>query len=439
MKQYSDLAERWMQEYLRIDTTNPPGNEARATAWMKKIFDAEGIQNRAFNLAPGRDLLWAKVSASSASKKRPIILLNHTDVVTSDPSHWTHPPFSGEVANGVMYGRGAQDMKNEGLAELVVMVMLNREKPPIDRDVIFIATPDEEVNSLGADWVMNGHTDLLENAEFLINEGGENVEEDGKMRYVGVNVAEKAPDWLHLVAHGTPGHGSRPMPDSAPNRLVRALNRVLAWEQPLSLQPTVEQFLRRMAALQTGERVAWFRDPPAAMKDPKFRAWVRSDRELGYMFHDTISLTMMGGSLQTNVIPPDAWANVDIRLLPGQDPARFEAELKKVINDPSITFEHIGAFHKPNSSSIDTALFRAIEAVSGRYFSGGIVLPKMSSGYNETQRYREVGIVSYGFCPYSATEAEIETAHANDERIRVEQLRRGPRVLYDVVTVVGSD
>lgn len=437
MKHYSDLAERWMQEYLRVDTTNPPGNEARATAWMKKILDAEGIENRVFEIAPCRANLWAKLPATVAPGKRPIILLNHTDVVTSDPAHWTHPPFSGAVDHGAIYGRGAQDMKNEGLAQLVVMVMLKREKLPLDRDVIFLATADEEANGIGVDWMMQ-HTALLENAEFLINEGGENREENGRVLYVGLDVAEKAPYWVRLVAHGTPGHGSRPLPDSAPNRLTRALNRVIAWETPLQLLPSVEMFLQRQALLETGQRAAWFRDPRRAMKDPKFRAYLNSDPDLAYMFRNTVSLTMLGGSQQTNVIPPAAWANLDVRLLPDEDPARFQAELKKVINDPNISVEPIGTFRQANSSPTGTALFRAIEKAAGRYFNGAPVSPRLTSGYDECQRYREVGIVAYGFTPYSSTEAESDTEHGNDERVRVEQVRRAPRVLYDVVAEVAA-
>ncbi len=432
MQQYSDLAERWMQEYLQIDTTNPPGNEARATAWMKRILDAEGIENRVFEIVPGRANLWAKVPATVVPRKRPIILLNHTDVVTSDAAHWTHPPFSGALGHGALYGRGAQDMKNEGLAQLVVMVMLHREKFPLARDVIFLATADEEAEGIGVDWMMQ-HTELLENAEFLINEGGENREENGHVLSVSLDVAEKTPYWLHLVAHGTAGHGSHPLPDSATNRLARALNRVIAWEPPLVLLPSVEAFLRRQAPLETGQRAAWFRDPHQAMKDPRFRAYIHSDPDIAYMFRNTVSLTMLGGSQQTNVIPSDAWANLDVRLLPGEEPARFQAELRKVINDPNITIEPIGIFRKANSSPINTELFRAIEKVAARYFDGAPVSPRLTSGYDECQRYRELGIVAYGFTPYSATEAESDSEHGNDERVRVEQVRRAPRVLYDVV------
>ncbi len=439
LAQYSDLAVRWMQQYLQIDTTNPPGHEARATSWMKQILDAEGIENRVFELASGRANLWARLPATvpAERRQRPIVLLNHTDVVTSDPSHWTHPPFSGALDHGALYGRGAQDMKNEGLAQLVVLVMIKREQLPLARDVIFLATADEEAGNLGVDWMVR-HPELLENAEFLINEGGENREEDGRVLYVSVDTAEKSPYWVHLVAHGEAGHGSRPLADAAPNRLVRALERVLAWETPMRLLPAAEEFLKGRAPLERGPRAAWFRDPRRAMSDPKFRAYVHSDPDLAYLFRDTIALTMLGGSAQTNVIPPDAWANLDIRLLPGEDPARFQAELKRVIADPEITIEHMGTFFKANSSSTDTLLYRSIERVAGRYFPGARVFPVMTSGYNECQRYRELGIVSYGFTPYVSTEAESNTEHGNDERVRVEEVRRAPRVLYDVVAGVAA-
>ncbi|HEY1262698.1 MAG TPA: M20/M25/M40 family metallo-hydrolase, partial [Terriglobales bacterium] len=177
---YSDLAVQWMQEYLRIDTTNPPGNEMRAATFFKKILDQEGIENQVFEYAAGRANLWARVPHTTTEGHRPLILLNHMDVVTSDAAHWKVPPFSGTVVNGSVYGRGAQDMKNEGLAQLVVMVMLAREKVALDRDVIFLAVSDEEAAGTGTDWMIAHQRDRLENAEFLINEGGENLLEEGK-------------------------------------------------------------------------------------------------------------------------------------------------------------------------------------------------------------------------------------------------------------------
>jgi acetylornithine deacetylase/succinyl-diaminopimelate desuccinylase-like protein len=271
LQQYADLALTWMQQYLRIDTTNPPGNEMRAVSFFKKILDEEGIENRAFEYSPGRGDLWARLPHTTAEAKRPIILLNHMDVVTSDASHWRVPPFSGEIKDGYLWGRGAQDMKDEGLAQLVVLVMLKRERLPLDRDVIFLAVGDEEVGNTGTDWFIAHQRNLLENAEFLINEGGENLLESGKVKYVGVDVGEKTTFWLHVVAHGRPGHGSRPIQDSAPNRLVRALDRILAYRTPLRVLPVVDEFLRDMAPSEPAGRAGQYRNIRKALEDKKFQ------------------------------------------------------------------------------------------------------------------------------------------------------------------------
>jgi acetylornithine deacetylase/succinyl-diaminopimelate desuccinylase-like protein len=439
LQHYSDLAVSWLQRYLRVDTTNPPGNEMRAADFFKKILDQEGIENRVFDYAPGRGDLWARLPHTAAEAKRPVILLNHMDVVTSDATHWKVPPFSGEIKEGYLWGRGAQDMKDEGLAQLVVMVMLKREQVPLDRDVIFLAVSDEEANGTGTDWFIKNQPDLLENAEFLINEGGENVLDNGQVKYVGVDVGEKTTFWLHVVAHGRPGHGSRPIPDSAPNRLVRALDRILAYRTPLRILPVVDEFLRDMAPYEPPERAAHYRNIRKAIEDKKFQDQVERDESLNFLLRDTISLTMMGGSGQTNVIPPEAWANLDVRILPGGDPMKLLEQIRKVVNDPNVTVEPLNPeFRVANYSPTDNALFEAIRHVSGKYFAGTPVVPHITSGYTESQRYRPLGIVAYGFTPYTATEEEANTEHGNDERIRMEEVRRGPKILFDVVAAVAG-
>jgi acetylornithine deacetylase/succinyl-diaminopimelate desuccinylase-like protein len=439
LQQYSDLSLAWMQEYLRIDTTNPPGHEMRAVAFYKKILDQEGIENRAFEYTPGRGDLWARLPHTTGDAKRPIILLNHMDVVTSDAAHWKVPPFSGEIKDGWLWGRGAQDMKDEGLAQLVVMVMLKREKVELDRDVIFLAVADEEVDGTGSDWFITHQRDLLESAEFLINEGGENLLENGKVKYVGVDVGEKTTFWLHVVAHGRPGHASRPIPDSAPNRLVRALSHIQAYHTPLRVLPVVEEFLRDMAPYEPPEEAREYRNIRKAIEDKKFQQDVEKDESLNFLLRDTISLTMMGGSEQTNVIPPEAWANLDVRILPGGNPTALLAEIRQVVNDPNVTVEPLNAeFREANYSPTNNALYSAIRTVSENYFPGTPVVPHITSGYTENQRYRPLGINSYGFCPYTATDEEGNTEHGNDERIRVEEVRRGPKILFDVVAAVAG-
>ena len=437
--QYSDLAVKWMQEYLRIDTTNPPGNEIRAAAWFKKILGAEGIESQVFEYAPGRANLLARLPHTSAHPKRPIILLNHMDVVTSDPSHWRVPPFSAEVLDGVMYGRGAQDMKDEGLAQLIVLTMLKREKVALDRDVIFLAVSDEEALGTGTDWMIANKKELFGDAEFLINEGGDNLLDNGKVRFIGVDVAEKSPFWLHVVAHGRPGHGSRPIAESAPNRLIRALDRISRFETPLRVTPVVEEYFREMAVYETPERAKQFRDLKRALEDKRFRESLERDESTNFLLRTTISLTMLGGSEQSNVIPPEAWANLDVRMLPGENPQEFLEAIRKVVADSSVTIEPQNQeFRLANQAGIDTDLYTAIRKVSEHYFPGVPVVPKITSGYTENQRYRPLGIHAYGYSGYTATASEGNSEHGNDERIRVEELRRGPQILFDVVTMVAG-
>ena len=440
LQQYSELAVAWMQQYLKIDTTNPPGNEIRGADFFKKILDQEGIENRIFEYAPGRADLWARLPHTTVLAKRPLILLNHMDVVTSEASHWKLPPFSGVIKDGYIWGRGAQDMKDEGLAQLVVMVMLKREKIELDRDVIFLAVADEEVDGAGTDWFIAHQLDLLGNAEFLINEGGENLLEDDKVKSIGVDVGEKTVFWLRVIAHGQPGHASRPNMDSAPNRLVRALNRIIAYRTPLRVLPVVDEYLRTIAPYEPDERARYYRNVQQAIKDKSFRDEIEHDESLNFLLRDTISLTMLGGSEQINVIPPEAWANLDVRILPGGDPKALLEALRHVVDDPSVTIEPMSdEFRIANYSPTNTELFHVIRQVTAKYFPGTPVAPLITSGYTENQRYRPLGIQAYGFNPYTATPEENNTEHGNDERIRVDEVRRGPKILFDVVAAVASN
>src|SRR5919205_543238 len=203
---YQDMAVDLMQQYLRINTSNPPGNEIEAAKFLKKIFDQHGIENEIFEYKPGRANIIARLKGNGS--KRPIILLSHMDVVTAEPASWEVDPFSGVIKNGAIWGRGALDMKGEGLLHLMTMLLLKREGPSLSRDVIFLGTADEEVNDEGSLWMIANKADLFKNAEYLLTEGGDNLLEGGSVKIVGVDVAEKAPFWLRLTATGLPGHGS---------------------------------------------------------------------------------------------------------------------------------------------------------------------------------------------------------------------------------------
>src|SRR5215217_965988 len=356
--QYQDMAVELMQQYIRINTSNPPGNEIEAARFLKKIFDQHGIENEIFEYKRGRANIIARLKGNAS--KRPIILLSHTDVVTAEPASWEVEPFSAVIRNGYIYGRGALDMKGEGLLHLMTMILLKREGPPLSRDVIFIGTADEEVDDEGSLWMIANKADLFKSAEYLLTEGGDNLIEGDSVKVVGVDVAEKAPFWLRLTATGLPGHGSRPVNDSATNRLIRAMNRILEWETPVKLLPAVEQFFKDIAPLQSEPLRAHFLNIRESLKNRDFVKALTSQREFNFLVRNTISITMLSGSKQTNVIPNAATCNLDVRLLPGESPDEFLKALTAVIADPAIKIENVNRFKPPNSSATNTELFSLI-------------------------------------------------------------------------------
>jgi len=434
---YQDMAVDLMQQYLRIDTSNPPGNEIQATKFFKRIFDQYGIESEVFEYKPGRANIIARLKGNGS--KRPIILLNHTDVVTAEPASWEVDPFSAVIRNGYIYGRGALDMKNEGLLHLMTMILLKQEGPPLSRDVIFLGTADEEVNDEGSLWMIANKSDLFKNAEYLLTEGGDNLLHDGAVRIVGVDVAEKAPFWLRVTAGGLPGHGSRPVADSATNRLIRAMSRILDWETPVKLLPAVEKYFRDIAPLQPQPLRSQFANIRESLKDPAFARSLTSQREYNFLLRNTISITMLSGSKQTNVIPNAATCNIDVRLLPGESPEDFLKALTAVIADSTIKIDNVNRFKPPNSSPVDTELFSLIARRTKANHPNAVITTKMLSGYTESQLYRQLGIVAYGWAPIYTTPDDDEGVHGNNERISVKNVREGTREFYEVVRDISRN
>jgi len=428
---YQDMAVDLMQQYLRVNTSNPPGNEIEAAKFLKNVFDRYGIENEIFEYKPGHANIIARLKGNGS--KRPIILLSHMDVVTAEPASWEVDPFAAVIKNDAIYGRGALDMKDEGLLHLMTMILLKQEGPTLSRDVIFLGTADEEVNDEGSLWMIANKADLFKNAEYLLTEGGDNLLEGGSVKIVGVDVAEKAPFWLRLTATGLPGHGSRPVADSATNRLVRAMSRILDWETPIKLLPAVEQFFKDIAPLQPEPLRSQFANIRDSLKNPDFVKSLTSQREYNFLLRNTISITMLSGSKQTNVIPNAATCNIDVRLLPGESPEDFLKALTAVIADPSIKIENVNRFKPPNSSPINTELYSLIARKTKENYPSAVVTTKMLSGYTESQLYRQLGIVAYGWAPIYTTPEEDEGVHGNNERISIRNVRNGTREFYEVV------
>jgi acetylornithine deacetylase/succinyl-diaminopimelate desuccinylase-like protein len=428
---YEDEAVKLLQEYLRIDTSNPPGNERAAAEFFRRLFDEQGIPNTVYDYAPGRANIYAILKGDGSL--RPIILLNHMDVVRAEPGNWKVPPFSGEILEGRIYGRGALDMKDEGLLQAMVMLIAARERLPLKRDLIFLATSDEEVGGSGSAWMIAHHPELVNQAEYLITEGGSNLIYSGRGTVYGIDVAEKAPFWVRLTARGRGGHGSIPLRDSAPERLVEAMHRVTKWEPPLRLIPEVEEYFHQIAALEPESMAARFRNIRKSLEDPAFAAKLSADEDFNYQLRDTVALTVLQGSPQTNVIPDTAYCELDVRLLPGEDPHAFLARLRSVVADGRIQIEPLSPFRPPNSSPTGTPLYRTIAQVVHECSPRALLTPVLNSGYTESQMYRPLGIQAYGFAPIEVTPEEESTEHAANERVPVEQIRRGTKMLYEIM------
>jgi acetylornithine deacetylase/succinyl-diaminopimelate desuccinylase-like protein len=433
---YQDEAVKLTQEYLRIDTSNPPGNEATAAEFFHRLFDEVGIPNTVFAYAPGRANFYAVLKGDGSL--RPIVLLNHMDVVRAEPKKWKLPPFSGDILRGEIYGRGALDMKDEGLLQAMVMLIAARERLPLKRDLIFLATADEEVGDSGSAWILQNHPELVRRAEYLITEGGSNLICGGKGTVYGIGVAEKAPLWVRMTATGPGGHGSIPLADSAPNRLARAMKRVVDWQPPIRLLPSVEQYFHKIARLEKEPLASEFRNIRKSLRNPAVAEEITNNKNYNYLLRDTVSLTVLNGSQQTNVIPDTAYCELDARLLPGENPESFLAQLKGVVADNRIRIEPLNRFKSPNSSPTDTEFYRIIEQVVHEYNPQALVVPGLNSGYTESQMYRPLGIACYGVNPIEVTPQLDATEHAANERVPVDQLRRGVRMLYEMVARAAS-
>jgi acetylornithine deacetylase/succinyl-diaminopimelate desuccinylase-like protein len=425
-----------LAQYLSMNTTNPPGNEIQTARFLEAVLAREGITSQVFEPAPGKANIYARLRGDGSA--RAIILLSHMDVVEATREYWSVDPFAAVVRDGFLYGRGALDMKGQGIAQLMAMILLKRSGVPLRRDIIFLATADEEVggmSTLGAAWIAREHPELVRDAEFLINEGGgTRTDEAGNLSYFGIGTTEKAPFWLSLTTRGTAGHGSRPTPDNAVERLVRALARVEAWETPLVVTPVVDRFFKDLATRESNPRVrGWLENVGTAITDPAGRGYFTGDLYYNAILRNTISVTRVQGSGKVNVIPPTARAEIDVRLLPGQDPQQFLADLRRVVSDTAVAIEPLGAIWSATESPAETELFRVASEVIHRRFPNVLVTTPMLSGFTDSHYFRRMGIVAYGLQPFVVSEGEARGVHGNDERISLANVEFATHYLFDVL------
>lgn len=427
-------------DLVRIDSTNPPGNESRVVEYLASVLEAEGIPFDTYETEPGRSNLVTRYRGNG--EKRPILIMGHTDVVGVQADQWQEPPFSGLRKDGYIWGRGTLDDKDNVTAGLLVTLLLHRLEIEMDRDVIFLAEAGEEgTPEVGISFMVEKHWDAIA-AEYAIAEGGSNQIIDGEVGVVGIETTEKVPRRASLVARGTAGHGSLPRTDNAITMLAEAVARAGRWQTPVRLNETTRAYFERMAELSDGEVAFRYANVEHPEHQADIDAWFRTNDPLHYsMLRSSVVPTIIDGGFRRNVVPSSAEAMLDIRMLPDEDVEGFYAELAKLIDNPAIEIvpERV---YRPIAppSGIDNEMFAVIEAVGERLYPGSTTVPLMSTGATDMAHLRARGVEAYGIGPARTLE-EINSrfgAHSDDERIAEEALVDMVRFLWHVVLGIGA-
>jgi acetylornithine deacetylase/succinyl-diaminopimelate desuccinylase-like protein len=426
---------------LRIDTSNPPGNETRAAQAIESILKREGIPSQLFALEPNRANLVARIKGNGS--KRPILLLGHTDVVGVQRERWSVDPFAAIRKNGLIYARGANDDKDHVVAAMMVLIELKRQHVKLDRDVIFLAEAGEEgTPRVGIDYMVNQYWPEIE-AEYALAEGGSVLEDNGRVHHALITISEKVPRGVRLIAHGPAGHGSRPIRENVVAHLAAAVAKVAQWQTPVRLNEATRAYFERLAAISPPRDAARYRE----LLDPAHIQQVDRyfyEHEPGHytMLRTSVTPTMIQAGFRTNVIPSQAEAYLDIRALPDEDMNHFLAELTRVINDPAIeivpAWNASGARPAAPPSRIDTALFRALEDVTRHMFNAP-VLPAMLAGATDCAQLRVKGVSCYGFGPIAGGDGPLGGAHGDDENISISSLDKLVEFLWNTVIEVAAE
>jgi len=428
------------QALLRFDTTDPPGREREAADYLRKVLTVEGIDVQEFSVEPHRPNLVARLKGSGA--RRPLLLMAHTDTVNVDPAKWTHPPFSAALDAGYVYGRGAVDDKDNVAASLMVMLLIKRLKLPLDRDVIFLAESGEEGSTqVGIQFMANQQFDAID-AEYCLAEGGNVTRIGGQARYASVQTLEKIPYAIELIARGPAGHGSVPLETNAVARLSAAVAAVSAWQPEIRLNETTSAFFKRLAEISEPEAAARYRavaDPARVGEaDAYFR---KHEPRLAAMLRTTVSPNIFTGGYRINVIPSEATATLDTRILPDEDVPAFLEQVRKVVDDPSVEVRLGKRNTRPGGAGarIDSDVFKAIESAVRTHYQAA-TLPTMSTGATDMAFLRAKGMQCYGVGP--ATDIEDGPkgfgAHSDQERILVSELHRFMRFYWDTVVAIAG-
>ena len=431
-----------LKELVALDTQNPPGNEVVVARHLERFLKGvPGIETRILDPGDSRANFIARLRATKPTR-RAVLVMGHMDVVGADASKWTSPPFQPTERDGYLYGRGTIDDKGALAATAVAMRLLATRRDSLDRDIILLGTAAEEGGDQGIDTVIAKHFDLIKDAEFALNEGGRVRARDGKVFSINIQVTEKISYVVTATARGTSGHGSVPLPDNPIAALSRALARVHDSKQPARVSDIsrayfgglakVEQNAAMRQAMQTigSASVQAEIDKAAAVlsRDPVHNAVLR----------DAASITMVNGGIRANVIPSEATATLNARILPDSDIRAFVADLNRIGGEKQVTFAIRAEPQKaPPISGTKTPLYLAMESVGAAMAPDAAVVPMLSTGATDGAALRAAGIPTYGILPLPLEQEDELRMHADNERVPVASLGWGTEYLYRVLSTVA--
>lgn len=430
---------RHYRSLVQIDSSNPPGNETQVVNYLKQVLEAEGIPTKTFALDPARANLVARLKGNG--RKRPLLILAHTDVVPVQREKWPVDPFGAVQKDGYVWGRGSVDDKPVLAAHLMAMLLLKRSGAALDRDVIFLAEAGEEadVTGVGINFMVNQHFDEID-AEFALTEGGRMTLDKGRVAIVSLGTAEKVPARVRLVARGTSGHGSVPRLDNPLLHLGAALQKIGAWETPMRLNDTTRTYFDRLASISPPDEAARYRallDPQRAGAVQQYLAEHEASRYS--MLRTSVVPTMLKAGVGPNVIPSEAEATLDIRALPDENIPAFYDTLARVIGDPAISIVPLPTPRPPSPASrLDTEMYRVLEQVSRQLYPQSTVLPSMATGASDRAQLRAKGVQSYGIGAAATDDDQVNFgAHSDVERLLESSLYSFVEFTWNAVTGIA--
>jgi len=430
-------AEVWLTDLIHINTSNPPGNELAAAKFVAGVLEKEGLTPELLEVAPGRSAVVARLRSSAiAEPSRALLLVAHLDTVPVDKSRWTVDPFGAVVKDGYLYGRGAIDDKGMLAANLAVIISLKRSMARLNRDVIFLATDDEEAGGdASIRMLIAKYWDKFA-AGFAINEGGNVFVKNGKVEYIGVQASEKVAANIAVIARGTSGHASQPTKDNPVVHLAAAIEKIGNYSAPVHFTSIVRRYFEGLAPLEDDEIGKWIRSMDTADRGEHAQRVISDASPLwNSMMRDTIAPTMLTAGVANNVIPAEARANLNVRLLPGNSIDAVVNELNKLVNDPQVKLEvqpNPGLAAPP--SSLESDFYTVIAKVASQEFGGAPALPFQSTWLTDSAQLRLHNVQAYGLVPFPLAQEDLKRMHGDDERILLGAFEKGVDVLMKIVT-----